>query len=92
MPSSSTFTLDNSGGATAKAYRIGDPDDRVVALAGFAGSVQPDRSSGISGLNFARTVTQAPMALIGINYRSTSGAVQWEDPFLGLIVRYLVAV
>lgn len=81
MPSSITFTLDNSAGVAGKDYRIGDPDDWVVALAGFAGTVQPDRSSGISGMNFARAVTQAPVSVIGINYSSTSGAVQFGNPF-----------
>lgn len=81
MPSSITFTLDNSGGAAVKGYRIGDPNDWVCGAAGFVGTVQPDRSSGISGANFAQAVTQAPMAVIGVNYSSTSGAVQFSSPF-----------
>lgn len=81
MPSSITFTLDNSTGVATKGYRIGDADDWVVALAGFAGTAQPDRSSGISGANFAKAVAQAPLAVIGINYSATSGAVQFGEQF-----------
>lgn len=81
MPSSITFALDNSAGVAVKGYRIGDPQDWVVAANGFAGTVQPDRSSGISGANFAYAVTQAPMTVIGINYSATSGAVQFSQPF-----------
>lgn len=81
MPSSINFTLDNGSGGTTKAYRIGDPDDWAVAQAGFTGTVQPDRSSGISGAAFAKAVSYAPMAVAGMSYSSTSGAVQFGSPF-----------
>lgn len=81
MPSSLTLTLDNSLGGSTKDYRIGDPQDWVVNVNGYPGTNHADRSSGISAANFAAAVTQAPVAVIGINYSATSGAVQFAEPF-----------
>lgn len=81
MPSSITFTLDNSLGGTAAGYRIGDDQDWVVELNGYTGTALADASSGISAKAFGVAVAQAPVAVGGINYSSTSGAVQFGLPF-----------
>ncbi len=81
MPTSLTLVLDNSGGATAKLYKIGDPDNWVLPAAGITTAVNADRSSGISGAAFGSVIGQAPMTVQAINYASTSGAVQFSQLF-----------
>lgn len=81
MPTSLSLVLDNSAGAVAKLYKIGDPDGWILGNVGLGAAVQPDRSSGITGLAFANVVSQAPVTVQAINYRSTSGAVQFSELF-----------
>lgn len=80
MPTSLSFVLDNSGGVATKDYKIGDPDTWVLLAAGLAG-VAADSTSGISAAAFANVIGQAPMTVQAINYRATSGAVQFSKPF-----------
>jgi len=81
MPTSLTLTLDNSAGAVVKSYKIGDPQNWILPAIGIAGAVDADRSSGIPAAAFAATITQAPVTVMAINYRATSGAVQFAMPF-----------
>lgn len=81
MPTSLSLVLDNSAGVAVKLYRIGDPDGWILPAGGFAGAVDADRTNGISAIAFGRAVGQAPMTVQAINYRATSGAVQFSQPF-----------
>lgn len=80
MPTSITLTFDNSAGVAAKDYKIGDADNWILATVGKT-AVQADRSSGISGAALAKVFAQAPMTVLGLTYTSTSGAVQFSQPF-----------
>lgn len=82
MPTSLTLVLDNSAGVAAKLYRIGDPDSWILPAAGFTGAVDADRTNGIPALAFGKAMAQAPMTVQAINYRSTSGAVQFAETFM----------
>jgi hypothetical protein len=81
MPSSVTFTLDNSGGAVAKDYKIGDTTGGIAALVGRGTSVVPDSSSGATVAFFQYSLGVAPVTVQAINYSATSGAVQFPQYF-----------
>lgn len=80
MPSSVTFTLNNSAGVTAKAYKIGDYANLIEDILGKA-IADADSSSGgsVGGANYSFGV--APVTVKAINYASTSGAVQFPQQF-----------
>lgn len=80
MPTSLSFVLDNSAGIAVKDYKIGDPDGWLLPLIGIT-AVDADRTSGIPAAAFNKVIAQAPLTVLAINYRSTSGAVQFSEPF-----------
>jgi|GEM_PF-3574610 len=81
LPSSVTFTLDNSAGAVTKLYKIGDTTGGLATLVNKAAAVVPDSSSGASVAFFQYSLGVAPVTVQAINYSATSGAVQFPQSF-----------
>ena len=80
MPSAFTVVLDNLLGVAPALYMVGDPNGIVASKLG--GAYLPATSAtGITVAALQASLNQAPVLITGINYRSTSGAVQFDERF-----------
>lgn len=80
MPSSITFTLDNSAGVAVATYVIGDPNGLVQGALGVTWT-QPTTVQGSTVAAVQESFSTMPVLVKGINYASTSGAVQFSQLF-----------
>lgn len=78
-PSSITYVMDNTGGAT-RAFIIGDPKGLVAGKTGAA-YIQPTGAQGMTVAALQGSYDTMPVLVGGINYNTTTGAAQFAQNF-----------
>lgn len=80
IPSAVTLICDNSAGVAAQLYMIGDPNGMVAAKFGIT-AIAPTSVTGLTPAAFNASLVGGPLLVRGINYKATSGAVQFDQRF-----------
>ena len=80
IPSAVTLICDNSAGVAAQLYMIGDPNGMVAAKFGIT-AIPPTSVTGLTPAAFTASLVGGPLLVTGLNYNSTSGAVQFSQRF-----------
>lgn len=80
IPSAVTIICDNSGGAAAVLYMIGDPNGMVAAKFGLT-AIPPTAVTGLTPAAFTASLVGGPLLVRGMNYNATSGPVQFSQRF-----------